>query len=71
MKDATRNEVIEWCVDNKVDFSDPIFPPPNGWIWADTGVPAKALTAIFTNTEDEDIESIDVFFFVASQHKDL
>lgn len=59
MADATRDEVIQWCADNKVDFNKPKFPPPEGWMWADTGVPAKVLTTIFTNTEDEDIVSID------------
>ena len=47
--------------------TQPKFPPPDGWMWADTDVPAKVLTAIFTNTEDEDIESVDVFFKVAAQ----
>lgn len=67
MTDATRDEAIQRCVDNKVDFTQPKFPPPNGWMWADTDVPAKALTAIFTNTEDEDIESVDVLFKVAER----
>jgi len=66
MKDATREEVIDWCINNKVDFTKPLFPPPEGWMWFDTGVPAQGLTAIFTNGEYEDIESIDVFFKVAA-----
>lgn len=69
MADATREEAIQWCIDNKVDFTNPKFPPPKGWMWAETGVPAMALTAIFTNTEDEDIESGDVLFKVAAQAK--
>ena len=67
MADATREEAIQWCIDNRVDFTQPKFPPPDGWMWADTDAPAKVLTAIFTNTEDEDIESADVFFKVAAQ----
>lgn len=69
MADATRDEAIIWCIENKVDFTKPKFPTPSGWMWADTDVPAKVLTAIFTNTEDEDIESIDVLFRVAALAK--
>ena len=67
MTDATRDEAIQWCIANKVDFTKPKFPPPKGWMWADTDVAAKALAAIFTNTEDEDIESVDVLFKLAAQ----
>ena len=67
MTDATRDEAIQWCIDNKVDFTKLKFPPPKGWMWVDTGVAAKALTANFTNTEDEDIESVDVLFKLAAQ----
>ena len=67
MADATRDEAIRWCIDNCVDFTQPKFPPPSGWMWADKDMPAKCLTSIFTNTEDEDIESVDVFFKVATK----
>ena len=67
MKDATREEVIQWCTDNKVDFTKPLFPPPSGWSWGETGVPALKLTTIFTITDQDDIESIDVFFKVAAK----
>ena len=62
MRDATRKEVVTWCLENDVDFTDPLFPPPAGWMWAETGEPdtENILTAIFTNTEDEDICSMDV-----------
>ena len=66
MRDKTRDEAIDWCIENKVDFKNPLFPPPEGWMWFETGVPAQGLTAIFTNTEDEDIESVDVLLRVAS-----
>ena len=65
--DATRDEAIEWCIVHRVDFTQPLFPPPKGWMWFDTGVPAKGLTAIFTNPEDEDIESVDVLMQVAAK----
>mgnify|MGYP000686987472 CR=1 FL=1 len=45
MADATRDEAIQWCIDNRVDFTQPKFPPPSGWMWADTDVPAKVLTS--------------------------
>jgi hypothetical protein len=67
MKDASRDEVIQWCIDNKVDFTKPLFPPPEGWAWGDTGVPAKLLTALCPSDEMEDIESVDIIFSLASQ----
>lgn len=66
MSDMTRDEAIQWCITNKIDFTKPKYPPPEGWMWFDTGVPAKGLTAIFTNEETEDIESVDVLFAVAA-----
>ncbi len=66
MTDATRDEALQWCVDKRIDFTNPQFPPPEGWMWGDTGVPAQMLTAIHTNTEDDDIESVDVLFHVVS-----
>jgi len=60
MSDATREEAIQWCIDNKVDFKNTSFPPPDGWMWGDTGSELYILTTIFTNTEDEDINSFDV-----------
>ena len=56
--DATRNEAIRWCREKGVDFRNPIYPPPEGWAWADA-VGALVLTAIFTDTEDSDITSAD------------
>jgi len=69
MSDKNREEVIEWCIGNKVDFTKPSFPPPEGWMWCDPeeGEKLFTLTAIFTNTEDEDVDSFDVFLVVASR----
>lgn len=67
MSDASRQQVLNWCVDNKVDFCKPLFPPPDGWMWCDPvgeGVKFHSLTAIFTNTVDDDIEPIDVLWEV-------
>jgi len=66
--DANREEVLKWCIDNKVDFCKPLFPPPEGWIWFDNKPPCKhkSLSAIFTNTVDEDIDPIDVLFRLAA-----
>jgi len=69
--DATREDVIKWCIDNQVDFTKPLFPPPDGWMWFDTGVPAQGLTAIFTNTKDEDIEAVDVLLSIAGKSEDI
>ena len=62
MRDATRKEVAQWCIKNDVDFTAPLFPPPDGWLWAETCDPDSEhiLTAIFTNVEDADICSMDV-----------
>lgn len=69
-QDKTRDEVIEWCIKNRIDFTDPVFPPPEGWMWFDTGVPAKGLTPVFTNNntdeDDSDIDSFDVLLAVAA-----
>jgi hypothetical protein len=58
MRDATRQEAIEWCHDNMADFKTPVFPTPEGWMWAESG-DGLVLIAIFTNTEDADITSAD------------
>jgi hypothetical protein len=50
MKDATRAEAIEWCKANGCDFVTPIFPPPEGWLWAECGE-GLCLTPIFTMTD--------------------
>ena len=65
--DATREQVLDWCIDNKIDFSKPIFPPPEGWMWGEADVPAMLLTTVFTFSEDEDIESIDVLLAVCAK----
>lgn len=57
--DATRDEAIHWCRQKGANFRDPIYPPPDGWMWADAAGGALVLTAIFTNTEDADITSAD------------
>jgi len=67
MSDATREEAIKWCIDNKVDFVSPLFPPPNGWIWYETrGVMWHTLSGVFANIEEEDIEWTEVIARVVS-----
>lgn len=63
MKDATRNEAIAWCKENKADFINSVFPPPNGWAWGEQMQDdvRLTLTAIFTNTVDADINYYDVY----------
>jgi hypothetical protein len=60
MKDTTRDEVINWCKINELDFTKPLFPPPEGWAWA-TEDQRLILTPIFTNTTDSDIGKEDVY----------
>lgn len=68
--DKTRDEVIEWCIDNMIDFTDPIFPPPDGWVWADNdGYAAKSLTPIFTNTKDDGVDPVDIVFKLYSSDR--
>lgn len=58
--DYTRQEAIQWCIDNMADFSTPVFPPPNGWMWAESG-DKLVLISIFTITDQGDeITAIDV-----------
>lgn len=60
MYDYTRREVIEWCRRNMVDFRTPVFPPPSGWMWAESGS-QFVLAPIFTMTDQGDeITSADV-----------
>lgn len=66
-KDKNRDEAIMWCLDNSVDFCNPEFPPPDGWMWGDNNDhPAKSLIPIFTNEHSEDIDEVDVVIFFAS-----
>lgn len=58
MTDATRPEALQWCIDNMCDFRNPVFPPPNGWMWGESGE-ALILTAIFTS-DCSDITSVDI-----------
>lgn len=50
MIDLTRQEAIQWCRDNMADFHTPVFPPPEGWAWAESGE-ALVLQPIFTITD--------------------
>lgn len=59
LRDATREEALAWCRANWADFKTPVFPPPNGWAWGESG-DALVLTPIFTNTTDADITSADL-----------
>lgn len=50
MKDATRAQAIQWCKLKRCDFDTPVFPPPNGWAWAESGT-RLCLSPIFTITD--------------------
>lgn len=67
MKDATREEVIDWCIEHKIDFVKGKYPPPKGWGWYRNDVPAMTLCSVFTIPE-EDIDSIDVFLTYAARN---
>ncbi len=60
MTDATRQEAINWCRTNMCDFRNPVYPPPSGWMWAESG-DALVLAPIFTMTDQgEEITSVEV-----------
>lgn len=50
MSDLTRQQAIEWCVEKGADFMTPVYPPPSGWAWAESGNNQSnlVLTQIFT-----------------------
>jgi hypothetical protein len=61
--DLTREEAIAWAIANNCNFQAPVFPPPQGWMWADRavgGVYSIILTPVFTNTEDAEITISDL-----------
>lgn len=53
MGDKTRVQVIQWCKENNCDFKTPVYPPPQGWMWADLNS-AFVLMPIFTLTDQGD-----------------
>ena len=63
---ASRNDVLNWCVNYGADFKNEIYPPPTGWMWVKEG-DELILTAVFTMTEDAaDISFQDVSDFKTS-----
>ena len=55
MKDATRQEAIQWCIDNQCNFLSPVFPPPEGWLWARMNCDhSLCLQPLFTMTDQGD-----------------
>jgi len=58
-EDLTRLQAIDWCRKHMADFHTPVYPPPNGWMWAESGE-ALILTTIFTITDQADITAVDV-----------
>lgn len=59
--DASRDDVIKWCIGNDLDLTEPIFPPPEGWAWCDPEDGLHySLTSIFTITDQEDVEWLDL-----------
>ena len=60
MSDLTREQAIDWCLENWADFKTPVYPPPSGWMWSESGE-ALVLAPIFTITDQgEDITTADV-----------
>jgi hypothetical protein len=58
-RDASRAEAVAWCAEKRCDFREPVFPPPEGWMWATSG-DGLVLTPVFTNTSDGDVTRLDV-----------
>lgn len=54
-----REEAIQWCKDNKCNFIEPVFPPPQDWMWAENGENEICLIVIFTSEDYADIEKKD------------
>lgn len=66
MSDYTREEAIQWCRENMADFYTPVYPPPSGWMWAESGE-SLVLSPIFTMTDQGDeITSVEVGMLPAS-----
>lgn len=60
MAAATRQEALEWCIENNADFQTAILPAPGGWMWAEEK-DALVLVAVFTLVEpNHDITKNDV-----------
>lgn len=53
MADATRQEALAWCKEKHCDFRNPVYPPPEGWMWAESGAEI-VLSPIFTMTKEGD-----------------
>lgn len=69
MADATREEAIKWACDNGCDMIKPVYPPPEGWFWAEfsgEGISLK-LTPVFTNSDDADILAKDLILEYAKR----
>lgn len=61
MSDLTRDEAVQWCKDKEADFITPVFPPPEGWMWADAE-DGLTLEPIFTVTDQgEGITKAEVY----------
>jgi len=60
--DATRDEAINWCVDQCCDFIEAKFPPPEGWAWVAAGNDKPMHLHFFSwSTNYDDINESDVF----------
>ena len=58
--DAARQDAIKWIREKMCDFKNPVYPPPSGWMWAESG-DALVLAPIFTMTDQgEEICSVEV-----------
>lgn len=55
MTDATRAEALQWARENMQNFNEPLFPSPNGWLWANCPDRKQlCLSPIFTMTDQGD-----------------
>jgi hypothetical protein len=50
-----REQAIQWCKEKKCDFINPVFPPPEDWMWCENAQPYEQaklmLQCIFTVEE--------------------
>jgi hypothetical protein len=50
-----RQEAIDWCKEKACNFIDPVFPPPEDWMWCENGSLGLTLQCIHTVEEDNPV----------------
>ena len=53
-----RNQAIQWCKENKCNFINPVFPPPEDWMWCENGGDGIVLQCVHTVIEENPLISV-------------